>query len=88
MDGDLSIRKGASVGVMRYGRIYARVADGVTVKYGDALYLLTDGENAGMFTNAASATTPKAVAVKGRFLGAADLSTKVAAVELFDQAQA
>lgn len=88
MDGDLSIRKGASVGVMRYGRIYARVADGVTVKYGDALYLLTDGENAGMFTNAASATTPKTVAVKGRFLGAADLSTKVAAVELFDQAQA
>lgn len=88
MDGDLSIRKNASVGVMRYGRIYARVVDGVTVKYGDALYLLTDGDNAGMFTNAASATTPKAVAVKGRFLGAADLSTKVAAVELFDQAQA
>lgn len=88
MDGDLSIRKGASVGIMRYGRIYARVIDSVTVKYGDALYLLTDGPNAGMFTNAASASTPKAVAVKGRFLGAADLSTKVAAVELFDQAQA
>lgn len=88
MDGDLSIRKGASVGVMRYGRIYARVVEGVTVAYGDPLYLITDGENAGMFTKTASAATPKAVAIKGRFLGAADLSTKVAVVELFDQAQA
>ena len=84
MDGDLSIRKGASVGVMRYGR----VVDGVTVAYGDPLYLITDGENAGMFTKTASSATPKAIAIKGRFLGAADLSTKVAAVELFDQAQA
>ena len=73
---------------MRYGRIYVRVVDGVTVAYGDPLYLITDGENAGMFTKTASSSTPKAIAIKGRFLGAADLSTKVAAVELFDQAQA
>ena len=89
MDGKLAIRSGAAVGVMRYGRIYARVADKVTPQYGDALYLITEGDNAGLFTNTASATSGSTTAaVKGRFLGAADLTTKVAPVELFNEAQA
>ena len=89
VDGKLAIRSGASVGVMRYGRIYARVADKVSPKYGDALYLIIEGDNAGMFTNTASSGSgTDTIAVKGRFLGAADLSTNVAPVELFNEAQA
>ena len=89
MDGNLAIRSGASVGVMRYGRIYARVVDGDTVAYGDPTYLVVEGNNAGLFTKTASADSGSTtIAVKGRFLGAADLSTKVAVIELFDQAQA
>nr|DAG11244.1 MAG TPA: hypothetical protein [Caudoviricetes sp.] len=89
IDGKLAIRHGASVGVMRYGRIYARVVDDAAVAYGDPVYLVIEGDNAGLFTKTESATSGSAtIAVKGRFLGAADLSTKVAVVELFDQAQA
>ena len=85
LDGNLSIRKGASVGVMRYGRIYARIAPNVTPAYGDALYFVKSGDNAGCFTNTSGET---AVAVKGRFLSTVDSTAQVAQVELFDQAQA
>ena len=88
LEGKSSIRSGAAVGVMRYGRIYARVVDGVTVAYGDTLNLVTEGDNAGLFTNATSVDSgSKTIAVKGRFMGAADPSTKVAPVELFNEAQ-
>lgn len=58
MDGNLAIRKGVSVGVMRYGRIYGRVVDGVEIAYGDPVYLITSGDNAGMFTNLAALQKP------------------------------
>ena len=88
LEGELKLRKTASIGVMRYGRIYVRVAAGVKPGYGDALYLLTDGDEAGYFTNAAGSGTPATVAVKGRFLGTVDASAQIAAVELFNEAQA
>ena len=92
MDGNLAIRKGVSVGVMRYGRIYGRVVDGVEIAYGDPVYLITSGDNAGMFTNPASSTGQEeegeaddTIAIKGRFLGGVD--SNIAIVELFNQAQ-
>ena len=92
MDGNLAIRKGVSVGVMRYGRIYGRVVDGVEIAYGDPVYLITSGDNAGMFTNYASSTGQEeegeaddTIAIKGRFLGGVD--SNIAIVELFNQAQ-
>ena len=100
MDGNLVIRKGASMGVMRYGRIYARVVNGVKPAYGDPVYLITSGENAGYFTNAADATgesddeeedtdsTATTVAVKARFLGGVDATAQIAVIELFNQNQA
>ena len=86
LDGETYIRKNATVGVMRYGRIYGRVVSGVTIAYGDPVYLASTGDNAGLFTNAAG-DTGTTVAVKGRFLGPVDASTKVAQIELFNQAQ-
>lgn len=93
VEGDLKLRKAATIGVMRYGRIYVRVAAGVKPGYGDSLYLITEGDEAGCFTNAAASTeqgsADKAtVAVKGRFLGGVDTSAQIAAVELFNEAQA
>lgn len=35
LEGKLAVRKGAAVGVMRYGKIYGRVAEGVEPAYGD-----------------------------------------------------
>lgn len=85
LEGKVSVRENASVGVMRYGRIYARVATDVTPNYGDALYLVVSGDDAGCFTNAEG---DNAVAVKGRFIGSIDSTVGVAPVELFNQAQA
>lgn len=83
MDGEVIIRKGASVGVMRYGRIYGRVAKDVTPAYGEPVYLIASGDEAGCFTNAADGN----VAVKARFLSGIDAATNAAMIELFDQAQ-
>lgn len=82
MDGKLHVRKGASVGVMRYGRIYGRVATGVEPAYGDTVYMIVSGEEAGCFSNA------DGVAIKGRFLSGVDTLSGVAMIELFNQAQA
>lgn len=84
-EGKLSIKKGASVNIMRYGRIYVRVASGVEPKYGDTAYLVTSGDEAGYFTNTKDSN---AIAIKGRFLGSLDgAGTQIALVELFNQAQ-
>jgi len=83
MEGKIHILNGAPIGVMRYGRVYVRVATGATPEYGDALYMVKTGDEAGYFTDSSSST----VAVKGRFLGAADASNGVAPVELFNQSQ-
>ncbi len=84
MDGKLHVRQGAAIGVMRYGKIYGRVADGVEPDYGEPVYLVASGEEAGCFTNAAEGN----VAIKARFLGGIDKSAMIAPIELFNQAQA
>lgn len=85
IEGNISIKRSGSINVMRYGRVYVRVAAGAEPKYGDAAYLITSGEQAGFFTNTADSTT---VAVKARFLGSVDSAgNQIALVELFNQAQ-
>lgn len=64
-DGKVTLRKGETVGVMRKGRIYARVTEDSDPAYGDAVYLVTDGDDAGKFTEDSSA----GIAVSGVFLG-------------------
>lgn len=104
LEGKLSVRQGSAVGVMRYGKIYGRIAEGVEPSYGDAVYLIVDGDEAGCFTNDAPATVaegggeddaenpttdaPAVIAVKARFLSGVDTSAQIAAIELFNQAQA
>lgn len=84
LDGKIRILKGSPVGVMRYGRVYGRVATGVTPAYGDAVYFIKSGDEAGYFTNSSTGT----VAIKARFLGTVDTTNQVAEIELFNQAQA
>lgn len=83
LEGNLAIRKGASVGVMRYGRVYGRVAEGVKPAYGDPVYMVATGDEAGYFTNVADG----AIAVKARFLGTVDATAQIAQIELFNMAQ-
>lgn len=79
LEGKIYIRHAASVGVMRYGRIYARLAKDVTPKFGDPAYVVVgEDEDAGLFTTEKSGT----LAIPGRFLTGAD--NGVAMVELFN----
>lgn len=84
MEGKLAVRKGAAMGVMRYGRIYGRVAKDVKPAYGEAVYLVISGDEAGYFTNVAGES---AIAVKARFLSGVDSTAQIAMIELFNQAQ-
>lgn len=92
LEGAVHMRKGCTIGVMRYGRIYGQIAEDATPAYGKAVYLITSGDEAGFFTDAADNGETgddkvDNVAIKGRFLGGMDGTTKVAAIELFNQAQ-
>lgn len=89
LEGNLSIHKGSAVGVMRYGKIYGRVAEGVEPAYGDAVHLITEGDEAGCFTNEASSDSGSTtIAIKARFVGGVDTNAQIAPIELFNQAQA
>ena len=81
MDGHLAVRKGVGIGVMRYGRIYVRVETGDEPAYGDPLYLIIDGDEAGCFTSTEDDGTT--MAVNGRFIGGID--NGIAPVELMRQ---
>ena len=84
INGDLVLAKKKAVGVMRYGRVYVRVAHGLTIVPGTAAYVIKSGDDAGKFTNSSEST----LAVKARFLSACDGAADIAMVELFNQAQA
>lgn len=83
LEGVLTLRNKCSLGVMQYGTIYALLADDITPAYGDAVYLIINGDDAGKFTNTSGADT---IEIKGRFASEAD--NGVAIVELYNQAQA
>ena len=84
LEGGLHIKKNAALGVMRYGRIYVRLAGDAEPTFGDAVYLIVSGDNAGCFTNSADGN----VAVKAKFVGGVDAHGAVAPIELYNQAQA
>lgn len=88
LDGKIRILKGAGTGVLRWGTIYVLVAEGAEPAYGDPVYLVTSGDDAGKFSNSdgSDATVEPAVEangiqVGGRFLGAAE--NGIAPVELY-----
>lgn len=81
MEGELKLLPKQSVGVLRSGRAWARIKTGISPAYGDALYLIKSGEDAGCFTNAADAS---AVEIHGAFIGGKG-SGNVAPVELYLQ---
>ncbi len=79
LDGNAYIRNKATVGVMRYGRIYVRVKSGVTVADGDPLLIFKSGDNCGEFTKTAADNT---LALAGKFIG--PVNNGVAPVHLYD----
>ena len=82
MFGGVELNKDITLGVMRYGRIYGLLAANEDPAYGDAVYLVVSGDDAGCFSKASTGN----VAVKGRFLSGA--TDGIALIELFNEAQA
>ena len=89
-NGNINIKNKADIGIMRYGRVYVRVyapEASYNPAYGDAVYLVTkEAGYEGYFCT--SAGSAKGIAIKGRFLNIYDANAKIAAIELFNQAQA
>lgn len=69
--GAVTIRNGETVGVLKDGRIHVRIAPDSEPKYGDAVYLITDGDYAGYFTTETGISEASYTAVKlnGHFIG-------------------
>jgi len=86
LEGAIHVRKGAAMGVMRYGRIYGRVPADTEIAYGDPVKLIITGDHAGKFC-ATAPTGASTVNIKGRFLSTVDTTTEVAMIELFNEAQ-
>ncbi|MDR1687281.1 MAG: hypothetical protein LBS21_01555 [Clostridiales bacterium] len=80
MSGDIGINSLQTVGMLRWGKAWARVEEGITVNYGDELYLINDGANAGLFTNESGTN----LAINGRFIGGLGTGN-IAPVELHNQ---
>ena len=82
MDGELLIQPKSTVGVLKYGRIWVRLAEGVTPKYGDPVYLVINGAGLGCFKTAADEANT--LELNARFIGAKDTSN-IAPIELYHQ---
>ena len=82
MAGNVQVYPAQTVGVLRWGRAWARVADGVTPVYNDPLYLITSGADAGLFTNDDGGGAN--LAVNGRFYGGLG-NGNIAPVEIHNQ---
>lgn len=79
IEGGVKLNPKQTIGILRYGKAWARIAPDITVNYGEKLYLVTDGENAGLFTN----EDTDSIVVNGRFISGADNDT-IAMVEIFN----
>jgi hypothetical protein len=80
--GDVHIAPLQTVGTLVWGRAWARIVPGITPTYGQKLYLVNTGENAGLFTNIPG-SSPANLAISGRFLGGAGTGD-VALIELYN----
>ncbi len=80
MAGEVQVFSGQTVGILRWGKAWARIDPDVTPQYGESLYLINEGAKAGLFTNDETA----GFAVNGRFMGTVGTGA-IAPVELYNQ---
>ena len=68
IEGNIHIRHGKPLGVMAYGRIFARLADGIEPEFGEQAYVITSGDEQGYFTNASTGNKK----INAKFVGKAN----------------
>lgn len=57
MQGNVVVRNGATIGVMRRGKVWGRLASDAVPVSGQTAYVVVDGEEAGSFTSASAAAS-------------------------------
>ena len=80
MDGRLMVPPDKTVNVLRWGRAWVKVEEMLTIAYGEPVYLITRGANAGLFTNIAAGN----MKINATFIGGLG-STDTAPIELYNQ---
>ncbi len=78
MSGKVILKKDASVGIMRKGHVWGRLATGVNPTYGATAYVVTSGDDAGAFTDAAD----NGLDIGAKFGNASDTDNGIAVIEL------
>jgi hypothetical protein len=86
LEGNIALDPTYTLSVLKWGRVWVRVADGLTINYGDAVCLVNSGTDAGKFTNSSSG----AIAINAKFIGGAEtggqsLSGTIAPIEVYNQ---
>ena len=72
-----------SIGVMQKGKIWVLIADTATTTYKNAAALITDGDNAGKFTDSGDTSETSVVALSDAiFTGVADADNGIAVIQL------
>jgi len=67
LEGNVAIPSLATVGVLQFGRAWVRIPDGVEPVYGESVYLIVDGDDAGLFSNDDDGGAN--LAINGTFIG-------------------
>lgn len=80
MQGEVNVYPLDTVGILKWGKAWVRVAEDIEPKFNDPLYLIIDGSEAGYFTNVPA----DAIRVRGRFVGGLGTSA-TAPVEIYNQ---
>lgn len=78
MDGNVVVKKGTSMSILRKGKIWARLAEDVTPTYGAKAYAVASGDEAGFMTTESSGT----IDIGATFGLATDVPNGIAVVEL------
>lgn len=70
MDNKVAIGDRRTVGCLHYGKVWVKTGSNAVPRYKERVYMITSGDEAGMFTTADDAATK--VEVNGVFLGETD----------------
>ena len=83
MDGDVTVKEGQTVGILKQGRIWARTTEEAAPAYNKAVLLVIKGKDAGLFTTSDDGdNTGNTIAVNAKFITEKG-SGNIAAVELY-----
>lgn len=81
-NGYVAAKGSDALGIMRQGKIWVSIIDTTTIVYGKNVAIITDGDNAGCFTDESDTTEATKVTINAKFNGKVDKDNGIAVIEL------